>query len=200
MEKKIKEFRAAEIRSAEEDDKLVVEGYAAVFDKEALIYESEWSGYKFYEKVNRKAFDSADMSDVVMKYNHDDQSLVLARTRNKTLQLTTDEHGLKIRAELANTTAGRDIYELIKRGDLDKMSFAFTVSETCERDSTEDKIYVREILKFDKIFDVSVVDFPAYDDTEISTVEGRSAEYFKQMEEEIREKERRKKLLLKTYF
>ncbi len=200
MEKKIKEFRAAEIRSAEEEDKLVVEGYAAVFDKEALIYESEWSGYKFYEKVNRNAFDDADMSDVVMKYNHDDQSLVLARTRNKTLQLTTDDHGLKIRAELANTTAGRDIYELIKRGDLDKMSFAFTVSETNVRDSTEDKVYVREILKFDKIFDVSVVDFPAYDDTEISTVEGRSADYFKQMEEEIREKEQRKKLLLMTYF
>ena len=129
MEKKIKEYRTSEVRSADDGDKLIVEGYAAVFDSPTLIFESETTGYKYYEVVNRGAFDGADLSDVVMKYNHDDQAMVLARTRNKTLQLTVDDHGLKINAELANTSAGRDVYELIKRGDLDKMSFAFTVAE-----------------------------------------------------------------------
>jgi len=150
--------------------------------------------------VNRGAFDGADMSDVVMKYNHDDQAMVLARTRNKTLQLTVDNHGLKINAELANTSAGRDVYELIKRGDLDKMSFAFTVAEETITENVADKTISREIVKFDKLFDVAVVDFPAYDDTEISTVEGRGAEQFQKLEEEIREREQRKKLLLMTYF
>ncbi len=199
MEKKTKEFRAAEIRSAEENDKLIVEGYAAVFDTEALMFESEMTGTKYYEKVNRGAFDGADLKDVVMKYNHFDQALVLARTRNKTLQLTVDDHGLKIRAELANTSAGKDIYELIKRGDLDKMSFAFTVEKDDLEYDEKAKVAVRSIIKFDRIFDVAVVDFPAYDATEIA-VEGRSADYFKKMEEEIHEKEQRKKLLLMTYF
>ena len=145
MEKKIKEYRTSEVRSADDGDKL-------------------------------------------------------ARTRNKTLQLTVDDHGLKINAELANTSAGRDVYELIKRGDLDKMSFAFTVAEETITENVADKTIRREITKFDKVFDVAVVDFPAYDDTEISTVEGRGAEQFQKLEEEIREREQRKKLLLMTYF
>ena len=62
------------------------------------------------------------------------------------------------------------------------------------------KTCTRNILKFDKIFDVSAVDVPAYDGTEISTVEARGAEYFQKLEVEIREKEQRKKLLLMTYF
>lgn len=200
MEKKIKEYRTSEVRSTDDGDKLIVEGYAAVFDSPTLIFESETTGYKYYEVVNRGAFDGADMSDVVMKYNHDDQAMVLARTRNKTLQLTVDDHGLKINAELANTSAGRDVYELIKRGDLDKMSFAFTVAEETITENVADKTIRREIVKFDKLFDVAVVDFPAYDDTEISAVEGRGAEQFQKLEEEIREREQRKKLLLMTYF
>ena len=200
MEKKIKEYRTSEVRSADDGDKLIVEGYAAVFDSPTLIFESETTGYKYYEVVNRGAFDGADLSDVVMKYNHDDQAMVLARTRNKTLQLTVDDHGLKINAELANTSAGRDVYELIKRGDLYKMSFAFTVAEETITENVADKTIRREITKFDKVFDVAVVDFPAYDDTEISTVEGRNAEQFQKLEAEIREREQRKKLLLMTYF
>ena len=64
----------------------------------------------------------------------------------------------------------------------------------------KEKICTRTILKFDKIFDVAVVDFPAYDGTEISTVEGRSAEYFQEMEAKAKEAEERKKLLLRTYL
>jgi len=90
--------------------------------------------------------------------------MVMARTRNKTLELIPDENGLLIRAKLANTTAGRDLYELIRRGDVDKMSFAFTV----DKDEYDRKTRTRRILRFKRIWDVSAVDMPAYDDTYIS--------------------------------
>ena len=126
--------------------------------------------------------------------------MVLARTRNKTLTLAADEHGLSVRADIAQTSTGKDVYELIRRGDLDKMSFAFTVEKEQVEYDEKEKICTRTILKFDKIFDVAVVDFPAYDSTEISTVEGRSAEYFQEMEAKAKEAEERKKLLLRTYL
>ena len=94
----------------------------------------------------------------------------------------------------------KDVYELIRRGDLDKMSFAFTVEKQQVEYDDKEKICTRTILKFDKIFDVAVVDFPAYDGTEISTVEGRSAEYFQELEAKAKEAEERKKLLLRTYL
>jgi hypothetical protein len=104
------------------------------------------------------------MSDVPFKYNHSDSFMIMARTRNQTLQLIRDDNGLKIRAQLADTTDGRDLYELIKRGDVDKMSFAFTV----RGDSYDNKTRTRTIQDIDKLFDVSAVDFPAYDTTSIS--------------------------------
>lgn len=199
-EKRNKEIRSAQLNSADEEGKLTVQGYAAVFDKPTLIWESEYSGYKYFERVDPKAFEGADMSDVCFKYNHGDTAMILARTRNKTLTLDTDEHGLSIRADIAQTSTGRDVYELIRRGDLDKMSFAFTVEKEQVEYDEKAKTCTRSILKFDKIFDVSAVDVPAYDGTEISTVEGRSAEYFRKLEDDARQTEERKKLLLRTYF
>src|SRR5690606_18702264 len=108
--------------------------------------------------------DGADLRDVPFKYNHSDNVMVMARTRNKTLELIPDEQGLLVRAKLANTTAGRDLYELIRRGDVDKMSFAFTVAE----DSYDQETRTRKILQFKRIWDVSAVDTPAYQDTHIS--------------------------------
>lgn len=196
---KTKEFRAVSL-TADAENKMTVEGYAAVFDQPTLIWESPYSGYKYYEKVNQNAFTGADMSDVAFKYNHDDAALILARTRNKTLQLSVDNQGLKVRADIADTTTGRDVYTLIQREDLDKMSFAFTVAADQVTNDDENKTSTREILKFDKIFDVSAVDFPAYDTTDISVVEARSADYFKVLEQKLRDQELRKRLLLRTYF
>ena len=139
------------------------------------------SGYKYFETVDRDAFEGADMSDVCFKYNHGDVAMILARTRNKTLVLAADDHGLSIQADIAETSTGKDVYELIRRGDLDKMSFAFTVEKEQVDYDEKAKTCTRNILKFDKIFDVSAVDVPAYDGTEISTVEGRSAEYFRKV-------------------
>ena len=146
---------------AAESDKMIIEGYAAVFDSETLIGSEDWG---FYESIDKRAFEGANMKDVPLKYNHSDAVPILARTRNKSLDLSVDDKGLFIRAELLDTTDSIDMYKRIKAGLIDKMSFAFTVKEESFRD---DKIPHRKILRFDRIFDVSVVDTPAYDDTSI---------------------------------
>ena len=174
MEKAVKEIRLVDMRASEEEG-MVVEGYAAVFD---TVTDLGW----IKEVIDRHAFDNADMSDIVMKYNHEDSVLPMARTRGGSLQFNVDDHGLKIRAKLPDTSVNRDIYTLIREGVLSKMSFAFTVkSEEYDYDTD-----TRKILEFDKIFDVSVVDIPAYETTEIYA---RSKE---QYEEEKRKYEEKK--------
>ena len=92
MEKRIKEKLIAEVRALDEDsDKMVVEGYAVVFESLTDL------GY-IKEIIDRNAFNNCDMSDVCMKYNHEDNVLIMARTRNNSLQLIVDDKGLKIRA------------------------------------------------------------------------------------------------------
>lgn len=176
MEKKIKEVRLKEIRATEEEsgEKMIVEGYAIVFDEPTDL------GY--IEVIERGALDNCDMSDVCMKYNHEDTTLIMARTRNKSLQLSVDDHGLKIYAELIDTTSNRDIYKSIQAGLLDKMSFAFIVSDA--NWDTIDGQDVRKITGIAKLFDVSVVDVPAYDQTEIyarskQVAEAEQEEYHK---------------------
>ena len=183
--------------SENEENKQLVEGYAAVFNQRTLIWESEWSGWKYMEVIDRNAFDGADMNDTVFKYNHGDVAMILARASNNTLTMNTDDKGLRISADIIDTNNGTDVYKLIKRGDLNKMSFAFTVkSERTEVDK-ENKIYTRTITAFDKIYDVAVVDFPAYDGT---SIQARSKEYFVDLEKDLQEKQRRKRLLLMTYL
>lgn len=143
------------------DSKMVIEGYAAVFDSETLIGSEDWG---FYESIDKRAFEGADMKDVPLKYNHSDAVPILARTRNKSLRLSVDDKGLFIHAELLDTQDSVDMYKRIKAGLVDKMSFAFTVKE---EDVKQGRTPHRKILRFDRIFDVSVVDVPAYEDTSI---------------------------------
>ena len=171
MNKTEKETRLADIANfsveerAEEDGakKLIIEGYAAVYDSETNIADC------FLEEIAKGAFEGADMRDVPLKYNHVDSVPILARTRNKSLKLTPDEKGLFVHAELLDTTDGVDMYKRIQAGLIDKMSFAFTIEEAVWEwfEGEEDKKEIRTITKIDKMFDVSVVDFPAYDQTEI---------------------------------
>lgn len=193
------EMRMALLEPANNDDenKQLVEGYAAVFNQRALIWESEWSGWKYMEVIDRNAFDGADMSDTVFKYNHGDIAMVLARASNNTLIMNTDDKGLRISADIIDTNNGTDVYKLIKRGDLNKMSFAFTVKNERSESDRENKIYTRTITAFDKIYDVAVVDFPAYDGT---SIQARSKEYFVNLERGLQEEKRRKKLYLMTYL
>jgi len=164
MDKTKIENRLASIElKNQEDDKMILEGYALVFDKETLIGDED-NG--FIESIDRNALTNANMKDVPMKYNHDDSHLIIARTRNKSLQLVVDDIGLKVRAELIDTESNKDIYKMVKAGLLDKMSFAFTVSS--QKIDRSGSIPKRTITGIDRLFDVSVVDLPAYDQTSIA--------------------------------
>ena len=151
------------VRAEESPDKMIVEGYPIVFDKEAYI--EGWDG-GFYEKVDRNAFDNADMSDVALKYNHNDDFLILARTRNGSLTLTPDDHGVFMHAELINTSTNEDVYKMVKSGLLTEGSFAFTVADDTE-EIQGGEIH-RTIRGVGKLFDVAICPNGAYGDlTEI---------------------------------
>lgn len=202
IEEKLKESRSYrnmqsfEIREAE-DDKKIAEGYATTFNEpyELFSYDN-WEGYRvhFMEQVDRSAFDETDMSDTIMQYNHEGR--VFARVSNKTLDLSIDSHGLKIRADLGGTEIGRQLYEEIKGGYTNRMSFGFTVSKdsrTEDRDEDNKTITItRTITKISKLWDVSAVSLPANDGTEISArswCDGVIAE----LTEEFRKAEEREK-------
>ncbi len=187
MEKTMKENRFCEIRAIENENKeLIIEGYAVVFDEPATH-----KGYT--EVIDRRAFDDCDMKDVCLKYNHENKgALIMARTRSGRLKLEVDERGLKVCANLTDTTQNVDIYKLIKSGDLDKMSFAFTVARGGEEyDYSTD---TRRITKIDKLFDVSIVDLPFYEGTEIHA---RSKEDF--IKEKMDLEKERLNLMLSLY-
>ena len=198
MSAKIENQLRREVRSMpvsiddSQDQKMLIQGYAIRFNEPAVF---NFDGVEYREVIDPRALDKTDMRDVPLRYNHSDNVMVMARTRNKTLQLIKDEQGLRILADLANTTAGRDLYELIKRGDVDKMSFAFTVA----KDDYDRETRTRTILAIDKIFDVSAVDTPAYETTSISVRSYFEAEAEKQRIA-LERAARRKRLILKTYL
>ena len=139
---------------------LYVEGYATTFDIPYVLY--EYDGNKYYEVVDRNALVGADMSDVIMQYDH--QGKVLARKSNKTLGIEATDKGLFIFADLSKSRAAKDMYEEINNGLVTKMSWAFTIAE----DSYDRDTRTRKILKVKKVYDISSVSIPANGDTEIS--------------------------------
>lgn len=156
-----------EIRKKEsEEDSFFVRGYATTYNEPYVLYHDD--EMEIREQVESSAFDECDMSDVIMQYNHEGR--VFARLSNKTLSLTSDEHGLLIEADLGGTSIGRQLYEEIEGGYTNKMSFGFTVNEDRMEEYTEDekRIYLRTITKIGKLYDVSAVSIPANDGTEIS--------------------------------
>ena len=159
------EIGAIEAREAENGEK-IVEGYATTYNREYSLYDD--GSYEVREQIDRGAFDDADTKDTIMQYNHEGR--VFARISNGTLRLSSDEHGLKIRADLGGTEIGRQLYEEIKGGYTTKMSFGFTVAK---QERTEEKdngkiIIHRKITGIRKLYDVSAVSLPANDTTEIS--------------------------------
>jgi hypothetical protein len=163
------EYRAVELRAslldAGEGQSLLktLDGRALVFDTPTPIYQ-DYDGTQYYEQIHHDALNGVDLSNVVLKYNHSAHVPPLASTRAGTLDLKLDDTGLGITARMANTTQASDIHELVRTGHLDKMSFSFTVA----KDAYDPKTNTRTIFNFDKIFDVSVVDFPAYEQTTVS--------------------------------
>lgn len=181
------QFRAEDkVNEDNEVEKMQIKGYAAVYNSPET--------YSYTEVIAKGAFDEADMSDVVLRYNHDDSFMVLARTRNKSLNLKTDDNGLYMEAELqTDITDHVNIFNAIKSGLIDKQSFAFTVDEDVYDYDTD----TRTITKVGKVFDVSVVDQPFYNATDVSVASKnddfleRRAELRKQHEEEVKEQERK---------
>lgn len=169
-----REYRAMPVMTAavEEREPLLrsdyyVEGYATTFSQPYLLWDDGEN--KIYEVVSRNAFDGADMTDVI--FLHDHEGKVFARNRMRpgkepTLVMVTDDHGLRIGADLGLTAEARDEYAAITSGLIWQMSFAFTVKDD-NWEQTGDGVIMRTIKSFRKIYDVSSVSRPANPGTEI---------------------------------
>ena len=160
------EIRTAETEEAP-DERKIVRGYASTFNEPYTLYEDE--GWRFNEVVDARAFDNTDMSDVIMQYDHEGR--VFARMSNNTLTVVPDEKGLLIEADLGGTELGRQLFEEIRGGYTNKMSFGFTVDgedilDTKDVDGKD--LTVRTITSVRKLYDVSAVSLPANDATSIS--------------------------------
>ena len=149
-----------EIRDIEEatEPSFYVEGYASTFDPYKLY---EYEGNDYFEVIDRSAFDNADLSDVVFLRDHEGR--VLARTKNGSVELSMDDHGLKVRANLGLTAAAREMREEIEVGNYSQMSFAFVV----EDEEYDKKSRTRVIKSIRKLYDISAVAFPANPGTDI---------------------------------
>ena len=146
------EVRTMEVRASED---MIISGYASVFGDTYDL------GY-FQERLAPGAFNGRTEDDVRLLINH--TGVPLARTTNGTLELTIDERGLHYRAMLADTSEGRDLYKLIKRGDITQSSFAFTISE----DEWNKDRSMRTITRVGQLYDVSPVTYPASPTTTVA--------------------------------
>ena len=162
-------MKDAEIRAAAGDEgSLIIEGYPIVYDRYANLW-----GFKEIIRKGAATEALAKSSEVVL-WNHQSDQPMAAR-KNGTLEVSEDDHGVRIRAEVSGTVWGRNGHEAIEAGVVDKMSFAFDIEEDKWTTQSIDgvKIDVREIIAFAELYDYSPVTYPAYEDTE---VEARSKE------------------------
>lgn len=170
------------------DSDCYVEGYATTFDDPYVMYEFD-DGTKYYEKIDRHALDGADLSDVIMQYDHCGR--VYARNSNNTLKLTADDKGLLISADLSKTELARELYEDISAGMINKMSWAFTVAE----DNYDRATHTRTILRIKKVYDVSAVSIPANEDTTIAARNYANGRRDVEQQEQLEKRARVLKLL-----
>ena len=190
---KSREYRALDILRPAEKEKRIdsnyyVEGYATTFEPYELY---EFDGVKYYEQIDRNALIDADLSDVIMQYDHEGR--VLARQSNKSLIVETTDDGLFICADLGGSSASKEMYEDISSGLVTKMSWAFTVAE----DSYDRETRTRTILKVKKVYDVSAVSIPANNDTNINARSFFNGEIEKEKQELLERRKRTLQLQLK---
>lgn len=199
-----REYRNFEMlkRSQEEgEENYLVEGYASTFDEYTLY---DWGDERWVEQIDPRAFDEADLEDVVFLLDHTGR--VYARTKNGTVNLNTDDHGFFTKTDLSKTASARGVYEDIKAGNYTQMSFAFTVAKQHFDEFFEDRgdgknirIVKRVIDQIKKVYDISAVGFPANPNTDIGVatraafdgaIEGFEAE---RLSEKYAKQERAKK-------
>jgi HK97 family phage prohead protease len=169
MDNKEKRFITGSIEIEQRNDdkeSRTISGYAAVFDKYSSVLGGSF--FRFKEKVARSAFDGTDMSGVIATFNHNFDN-VLARADSNTLSLTVDDIGLRYSFEAPNTTAGNDLLENIRNGNVKGSSFMFTVEEQkWTYKEGEDEIDEREITKVGELIELGPVTLPAYPDTSVA--------------------------------
>lgn len=166
-----------EIRA--ESDKRTLVGYAVVWDSDTTI------GDYFVERIAKGAFTRALGGDVLALVNHD-WGRVIGRTKSKTLRLQEDDRGLKVEIDVPNTTDGNDLWELVERGDVSGMSFAFRATKQ-EWDDTGE-LPSRTILEAE-LYEVTATPIPAYEDT---TLAKRSLEAMRAEAEAAKSDEQRR--------
>ncbi len=190
---RVVELRSAQVEQPENENEMIISGYASVFDSPTVLFETQ-DGTQYKEVIARGAFFNTNFKDCCLKYNHSNNIPIMARSRGGSLQTLVDDKGLYFRANLFNTSVSRDIHELVRAGGLDKCSFAFYVNE--EEYDSENR--TRIIKSFKSILDISIVDTPAYLDT---SCEARS--FFEAQERAKSDAEREKlakQLIIRTYF
>lgn len=192
------------VEREEEDNSYIVRGHYAVFNVEYELFPG------FFESVDERALDNMDTSDVLFQFNHG--GTPLARIRNGSLRIGVDEVGGWAEADLSGCQQSRDIYEAISNGLIDRMSFGFTIADDgFEWDEDEEGNIHSRITRVEKLYDVSCVDLPASEFTDISArslhdgiadeirarQEKAAAEQAAQAEQEAREAEERSRALRK---
>ena len=186
-----KEIRSLEeVRTSEETD-MVVSGYALKWD----TWSEDLGG--FTETIDKEALKDTDLSDVRCYFNHD-SSMVLGRTSSGTLELELDDTGLYFRCQLPDTSYGRDLFQSIKRSDINQCSFGFIIDEDGDDfNKRDDGMYERIIRKIKSLWEISIVSMPAYSDTSVAVAQ-RSIEKLEQEElDKVKEAEQREIELLK---
>ena len=159
--KQDREYRNMELRLIQEGEEpsFFVEGYASTFEPYVLM---TVDGVDYSERIDPKAFEDADLNDVVFRVDH--EGPVYARTSAGSVEIWADEHGLGQRTDLGRTQRAKDLFYDIAAGNYPKMSFAFTVAE----DHFDRETHTRVIDRIAKVYDVSPVSFPANPTTELS--------------------------------
>lgn len=176
MNRNIKHTRSlnTELQTRNNEDNLTIEGYFAVFNSETELWTNA------FEEIDKTAFNSSLKRDIRALINHD-TTLVLARTKSKTLELTVDEKGLYGKVKInKNDSEAMNLYERVKRGDVDQCSFGFEVTDE-EVEYREDES-VKWTIKDLNLFEVSVCTFPAY---EATGVQARHSEVKQHREKQI---------------
>lgn len=193
-----REYRTAqmfEVRAAGENEEKTydVSGYATTFDETYVLF--EFDGVEYKEEILASAIDeNTDLSDVIFVKDH--EGTVYARTKNNTLELTKDDHGLLVRADMSKTQSAREAFEEIQEGMYDQMSFAFVVDD----DEYDMEAHKRTIRHIKKLYDVSFVSFPANPGTDIGVATRSRFDGFIEAEQAERlERERRLNLAKAKY-
>lgn len=183
-----------DIETRSENDEMILEGYATVFDNPTVLFTAD-DGTEYKEVISRDAFKNTDLDGCFLKYNHENSALPLARVRGGSMQLECDDYGLKFRAKLFDTSYSRDIYRIVKAGGIDECSFAFSIAPDGEEYNRA--THTRTIKNVSHLWDCAIVENPAYGGTSVKARSYFEAEAEKESLERLEREKAKQALKLK---